>query len=108
MQDKLPYTQHLFAISVSNLRTLFCHKNYFYTFFVTKRIYAHFFCREHGLRVFFVAETIYAFFCRENDLRTSSGKFLRVESCHPENSDFLGLCLHVVNFLPSQPESSQS
>ena len=36
---------------------------------------------------------IYAFFCRENDIRTSSGKFLRVESCHPESSDFLGLCL---------------
>ena len=39
---------------------------------IWKRIYAH-------------------FFCRENDLRTSSGKFLRVESCHPESSDFLGL-----------------
>ena len=33
----------------------------------------------------------YGFFCRENDSRTSSGKFLRVESCHPESSDFLGL-----------------
>ena len=31
------------------------------------------------------------FFCRENDLRTLSGKFLRVEFCHPESSDFLGL-----------------
>ena len=30
------------------------------------------------------------FFCRENDLCDSSGKFLRV-SCHPETSDFLGL-----------------
>ena len=35
---------------------------------------------------------IYAhFFCRENNLRTSSGKFLRVEFCHSESSDFLGL-----------------
>ena len=40
---------------------------------------------------FFAAKTIYALFCRENDLRTSSGKFWRVESCHPESSDFLGL-----------------
>ena len=39
-----------------------------------------------------VAKTIYAFFCSKNDLRTSSGKFLCVEFCHPENSDFLGLC----------------
>ena len=30
--------------------------------------------------------------CRKNNLRTLSEKFLRVESCHPENSDFLGLC----------------
>ena len=44
------------------------------------------------MHTFFVVKTIYAFFCRENDLRTSSGKFLRVESCHPESSDFLGLC----------------
>ena len=28
-------------------------------FFVTKRIYAYFFCRENNLRVFFVAKTIY-------------------------------------------------
>ena len=51
-------------------------------FFVTKRICAHFFCRKHDLNAFF----------GENYLRTSSGKFLRVESCHPESSDFLGLC----------------
>ena len=35
------------------------------------------------------------FICRKNDLRTLSGKFLRVESCHPERSDFLGLCTMV-------------
>ena len=50
---------------------------------------------------FFVAKTIYAlylsqklfthFICHENDLHTSSGKFLRIQSCHPESSDFLGL-----------------
>ena len=51
--------------------------------FVTKRICASFLCRERGLCIFF----------RENDLGTSSGKFLHVESCHPESSDFLGLWL---------------
>ena len=53
MQDelqKMPYTHHLFAISVSDLRTLFCRKNYLcpflsqkefvHTFFVAKMIYA--------------------------------------------------------------------
>ena len=45
------------------------------------------------LCIFFVTKRIYSyFFCRENDLRTSSGKFLCVESCHPESSDFSGLC----------------
>ena len=38
----------------------------------------------------YVAKTIYAF-VEKNDLRTPSGKFLRVESCHLESSDFLGL-----------------
>ena len=84
MQDKLqkmPYTQHSFAISVSDLRTLFCCKNYLCTFLSQKEF----------VHTFFVANTVYVFF-RENDLRTSSGKFLRVESCHPESLDFLGLC----------------
>ena len=49
-------------------------------FFATKFFFT-LFCREHGLHIFF----------RENNLRTSSGKFLRAESCHPESSDFLGL-----------------
>ena len=35
----------------------------------------------------------YVLFCRKSDLRTLSGKLLRVEICHPESSDFLGLCL---------------
>ena len=30
--------------------------------------------------------------CCGNDLRTSSGKFLRVKVCRPESCDFLGLC----------------
>ena len=30
--------------------------------------------------------------CRENNLRTLSGKFLRVKFCRPESWDFLGLC----------------
>ena len=34
---------------------------------------------------------MFAIFAGKNDLRTSSGKFLRVESCHPESLDFLGL-----------------
>ena len=61
MQDKLqkmPYTQHLFAISVSDLRTLFCRKNYLCTFLSQKEFAHTFFCREHGLRIFF-AKTIY-------------------------------------------------
>ena len=80
MQDKLqkmPYTQHLFAISVSDLRTLFCRKNYLCTF-LSQKEFAH---------TFFVVNTVYAFF-RENDFRTSSGKFLRVESCYPESFGF--------------------
>ena len=72
---------HLFCCK-NNLHTLFCRKNYLHTFFCHKKEFTH---------LFFVAKTIYALFCRENDLRTSSGKFLRVESCHPESSDFLGL-----------------
>ena len=52
-----------------------------------------------------VAKTIYALLymsqkrftrfwhtCREKNLRTSSGKFLRVKVCQPESWDFLGLC----------------
>ena len=41
------------------------------------------FCCENDIHTLLVAK---------NDLRTSSGKFLCVEFCHPENSDFLGLC----------------
>ena len=76
-------------------------KSFEHTCFVAKTIYTHFFCHKNYLctflsqkefmHTFFVAKTIYMLFCHENDLRTSSGKFLRVESCHPESSDFLGL-----------------
>ena len=31
--------------------------------------------------------------CRGNDLRASSGKFLRIKVCRPEILDFLGLCI---------------
>ena len=44
----------------------------------------------------YVAKAIYtllAHICRENDLRTPSGKFLRVRFCRPESFDFLCLCL---------------
>ena len=62
---------------------IFFHKNYLCTFFVTKRICAHFFLLRKRFR---------CFFCRENDLRTSPGKFLHVESCYLESSDFWDLC----------------
>ena len=42
----------------------------------------------------YVAKAIYALLphiCRENDLRTPSGKFLRVKFCQPESFDFLCL-----------------
>ena len=70
---------------------LFCCKNNLHTLFLSQKLFTHYFCPKKNLRTFFVAKTIYALFCRENNLRTSSGKFLRVESCHPESSDFLGL-----------------
>ena len=41
--------------------------------------------------IFLSRKTIYALFGRKNDLRTSSGKFLQVEFCHSESSDFSGL-----------------
>ena len=34
-----------------------------------------------------------AYICRKNNLRTPSGKFLRVKFCQPESFDFLCLCL---------------
>ena len=51
MQDKLqkmPYTQHSFAISVSDLRTLFCCKNYLCTFLSQKEF----------VHTFFVSRTV--------------------------------------------------
>ena len=87
-----------------NQRTIFCCKNdsstlvllqkqFVQTFFVTKAIYALVLPQKEFTHTFFVAKTIYTFFCRENDLRTLSGKFLGVESCHLDSSEFLGLCL---------------
>ena len=49
----------------------------------------------------YVAKAIYALlahFCRKNNLRTPSGKFLRVKFCRPESFDFLCLC-HQYNIL---------
>ena len=50
--------------------------------FLTRKRFTHFICREKWFT---------HFFCRKSNLRTSSGKFLRVQFCHPESSDFLGL-----------------
>ena len=61
MQDKLqklPYTQHLFAISVPDLHTLFCRKKYLCTFWSQKE-FAHTFFFANTVYVFF-AKTIYA------------------------------------------------
>ena len=71
--------------------TCFVAKTIYTHFFVTKTIYA-LFCHKKNLCILFLSRKLFTrFFCRKNHLRTSSGKFLRVESCHPESSDFLGL-----------------
>ena len=44
----------------NDLHTLFLSQKLFMHFFVTKRIYAYFLCRENNLHAFFVAKTIYA------------------------------------------------
>ena len=75
----------------NDLRTLLVANTINAYFFVAKMIWSHFFVTKTICAHFFVAKMIYAFFCRENDLRTSSGKFLRVESYHPQSSHFLGL-----------------
>ena len=62
MQGKLqkkPYTQHLFAISVSDLRTLFYRKNYLCTF-LSQKEFAHTFFVANMVYAFFFAKTIYA------------------------------------------------
>ena len=81
---------------------IFCRENDLRTLFCPNTINAHFCCKndlstlfllQKNLRTLFCREDVlHAFFCLENDLRISSGKFLRVESCHPEGSDFWGLC----------------
>ena len=46
-------------------------------------------------RFIYVAKASYALlarFCRKNNLRTLSGKFLHVKFCRPESFDFLCLC----------------
>ena len=70
----------------------FCCKNDLHTLFLSQKLFKHFFCHKKNLRILFLSQKQFTrFFCRENDLHISSGKFLRVESCHPESSDFLGL-----------------
>ena len=46
-----------------------------------------------------VAKTIYVLFLLRNDSRTSSGKLGRVEICHPESLDFLGLWKQLLKLL---------
>ena len=88
---------------------------HFHDFFVAKTIYAfffvakrftHFICCENDLRIFLSGNRFTRFFCRENNLRTSSGKFLRVESCHPESSDFLGLWIYYTSLKLSTAQES--
>ena len=63
------------------------------TCFVAKTFYTLFLSQNYLCIFLSQKEFMHTFFCRENDLRTLSGKFLRVESCHPESSEFLGLWL---------------
>ena len=82
-------------------------KRSFLNFFVAE-LFTHFICREKRFT---------HFLCRKNDLCSSSGKFLCVEFCHPESSDFLGLwasavflhrsnwgerCLALINGVPDR------
>ena len=78
---------------IQSVYKIFCRKEFIHTF-CCKNDLCTLFCRKKNLRTLFLSlKRFTRFFCRENDLRTSSGKFLRVESCHPESSEFLGLWL---------------
>ena len=55
----MPYTKHLFAISVSDLRTLFYRKNYLCTF-LSQKEFAHTFFLSRTRFTRFFAKTIYA------------------------------------------------
>ena len=63
--------------------------------FLSQKLYMHFFVTKRICSHFFLSRTQFTRFFRENDLGTLSGKFFRVESCHPESSDFLGLCCYI-------------
>ena len=101
MQDKLqkmPYTQNLFAISVSNLRTLFGIKNYFCTF-LSQKEFAH---------TFFVAKTICALrpesFCAYNrkTFLNCPNTFKTIRICHDDFwiiSKLSGFFQIIANFL---------
>ena len=79
---KLSDWSEKFLNSLKMICKLFCCKNDLHTFLSQK------WCTPP----FFVAKTIYSFFCREHDLRTSPGNFWRVEVCQLESFDILGLC----------------
>ena len=87
----------------NDLSTLVLLQKWFtHTFFVTKTIYALFLSQKEFTHTFLSRKQFTRFFCRKNSLRTSSGKFLRVESCHPESSDFLVLCINISTKLKIQ------
>ena len=102
-------------------------------FFVAKTFYAHFNCRKNNLRthfcrkkthflsgkllmpLFFVSKRIYAHFFSMKTIygHCLSQKWflhvLRIEICHPESSDFLGLCFCDRNFcFPARSSYSMS
>ena len=54
--------------------------------------YEHFFVSNMIYTLVFMQKRFTRFFCHKNDSRISSGKFSRVEICHPESLYFLGLC----------------
>ena len=76
-----------FFVQIQLTHTFLLQKEFEHTFLLQKQFTHTFVSRKRFTR----------FFCCENNLRTSSGKFLRIESCHPESLDFLGLCCIYTN-----------
>ena len=95
---KMIYAHFFFA------KTIYAH------FYVVKTIHTHFFVVKWFTHTFlswkrfthfllwmlfthtFLSQKKFTHFFLQNELRTSSGKFLLIEICHPKSSDFLGLC----------------
>ena len=74
----------------------FCKKSFGTLAFMSRKRFTHFW---H----IYVAKAIYALLthiCCENDLRTPSGKFLRLKFCWPASFDFLCLCNSYCGRLP--------